>query len=132
MDTTPTVVIIEDSSTQSKLLAAQVSKYGINVICAEDGLQGLRIVDIVRPDLIVLDVNMPRMDGYQVCMRLKRDPNTRHIPVIMITSNDSSDDALKGLEAGADDYFPKDAFAFEHLLAALETLGFLGGRHADQ
>ena len=68
---------------------------------------------------------MPRMDGYQVCRRLKRDPNTSAIPVIMLTSNDSSDDAIKGLEAGADDYIPKDQFAYQHLLATLEVMGLV-------
>ena len=96
----------------------------------EDGVQGLRLVDIEQPDLIVLDVNMPKMDGYQVCRRLKRDPNTQHIPIVMLTSNDGTEDALKGLEAGADDYIPKDSFASEHLLSTLQALGLLGGDHA--
>jgi len=122
----PKVLIIEDSSTQAQLIAAQLSQHDISVICAEDGVQGLRLVDIEQPHLIVLDINMPKMDGYQVCRRLKRDPNTQHIPVVMLTSNDSSEDALKGLDAGADDYIPKDSFASEHLLSTLKTLGLLG------
>lgn len=125
MSKSSTVLIIEDSSTQAKLTAAQLSAYDINVVLAEDGVQGLRCVDAVEPDLIVLDVNLPKMDGYQVCYRLKRDENTKHIPVIMLTSNDSSEDALKGLAAGADDYIPKDVFAIQHLLSALVTLGLL-------
>ncbi|MBZ0303321.1 MAG: response regulator [Anaerolineae bacterium] len=132
MSNLPSVLIIEDSMTQAKRIAAQISRYDINVICAEDGLQGLRMVDIEPPNLIVLDINMPKMDGYQVCRRLKRDPNTQHIPIIMLTSNDSSEDALKGLEAGADDYIPKDAFASEHLLSVLGTMGLLGEAHVDQ
>jgi CheY-like chemotaxis protein len=121
----PTVLIIEDSATQAKLTAAQLSGYDINVVLAEDGVQGLRCVNTFPPDLIVLDVNLPKMDGYQVCQRLKRDENTKHIPVIMLTANDSSEDALKGLAVGADDYIPKDVFAIQHLLSALEMLGFL-------
>ena len=121
----PTVLIIEDSSTQAKLIAAQLSQYNVNVIWAEDGLQGLRMLEVEHPALVVLDINMPRMDGYQVCRRLKRDPNTSAIPVIMLTSNDSSDDAIKGLEAGADDYIPKDQFAYQHLLATLEVMGLV-------
>ena len=132
MHNSPTVLIIEDSTTQAKRIAAQMSRHDINVTCAEDGLQGLRMIDIEPPDLIVLDINMPKMDGYQVCRRLKRDPNTQHIPVIMLTSNDSSDDALKGLEAGADDYITKDAFASEHLLSVLETMGLLGESHVHK
>ena len=125
MSKSSTVLIIEDSSTQAQLTAAQLSAYDINVVLAEDGVQGLRCVDAVEPDLIVLDVNLPKMDGYQVCHRLKRDENTKHIPVIMLTSNDSSEDARKGLAAGADDYIPKDIFAIQHLLSALEMLGLL-------
>lgn len=127
-----TVLIIEDSTTQAKLTASQLSHYDINVVLAENGLQGLRYVDNFHPDLIVLDVNLPKMDGYQVCSRLKRDENTRHIPVIMMTANDSSDDALKGLEAGADDYIPKDMFAIKHLISALETMGLLTSDKAGQ
>jgi|SRR5690349_2178957 CheY-like chemotaxis protein len=125
MTSSATVLIIEDSATQAQLTAAQLSHYDINVVLARDGLQGLRCVEAVRPDLIVLDVNLPKMDGYQVCQRLKRDEDTRHIPIIMLTSNMSSEDALKGLAVGADDYIPKDVFAIQHLLSALESLGFL-------
>ncbi len=124
-DTTPTILIIEDSATQAKLTAAQLSSYDINVVLAEDGLQGLRLVVAYQPNLIVLDVNLPKMDGYQVCQRLKRDPETQNIPIIMLTSNDSSEDALRGMRAGADDYIPKDVFAIDHLLSTLEMLGFL-------
>jgi DNA-binding response OmpR family regulator len=125
MSESPRVLIIEDSTTQAQLTAAQLSQYNIDVMIAGDGLQGLRSVNTFRPHLIVLDINLPKMDGYQVCQRLKRDETTRHITVIMLTSNDSSKDALKGLAAGADDYIPKDVFAVQHLLAVLETLGFL-------
>ena len=63
-----------------------------------------------------------------MCQRLKRDPNTQNIPIIMLTANDSSEGALKGMEAGADDYIPKDVFAIDHLLSTLEMLGFLQTR----
>ena len=122
----PKVLIIEDSLTQAKLIAAQLSQYDVEVFCAEDGIQGLRLIDVQQPDIVVLDINMPKMDGYQVCQRLKRDPNTRDIPVVMLTSNDSSQDALKGLDAGADDYIPKDNFAYQHLLSTLKLMGLLG------
>ena len=125
MQDPPTVLIIEDSSTQAKLITAQLSAYNINVVLAQDGLQGLRCVDECHPNLIILDINLPKMDGYQVCHRLKRDENTKHIPVIMLTANDSSEAALKGLELGADDYIPKDTFAIEYLLSALQTMGLL-------
>lgn len=127
MSDLPKVLIVEDSLTQAKLIAAQLSPYDIEVVYAEDGLQGLRMIDDQQPDIIVLDINMPKMDGYQVCQRLKRDPNTQHIPVIMLTSNDTSMDAIKGLGVGADDYIPKDNFAYQHLLSTLEMMGLIGG-----
>ena len=120
-----TVLIIEDSSTQAKLTAGQLSSYDINVVIAEDGLQGLRCVDAFSPDLIILDVNLPKMDGYQVCSRLKRDEHTRHIPIIMLTSNASLEDERKGLAAGANEYISKSKFAVKHLLAALQSMGLL-------
>ena len=126
-----TVLIIEDSTTQAKLTAGQLSQYNIKVIIAEDGLQGLRCVDEYQPDLIVLDINLPKMDGYQVCYRLKRDESTRDIPVIMLTDNDGSQEAFKGLEAGAVDYIPKDRFAIKHLLSTLQMMGLLEVDEAD-
>lgn len=120
-----TVLIVEDSSTQARLTAGQLSQYNINVIIAEDGLQGLRFVDAFQPDLIILDINLPKLDGYQVCHRLKRDVNTKHIPIIMLTAKDTAEDALQGLESGADDYIPKDMFAISHLLTTLQTMGLL-------
>jgi CheY-like chemotaxis protein len=129
--TGPTVLIIEDSATQAKLTAGQLAQHKINVIIAEDGLEGLRCVDEHRPDLIVLDINLPKMDGYQVCQRLKRDETTRDIPIIMLTVNDGSQDAFKGLEAGAVDYIPKDRFAIKHLLSTLHMMGLLEVDEAD-
>lgn len=121
----PLVLLIEDSPTQAEEIASQISHYGIDVMVANDGLQGLRLVDSNRPDLILLDVNLPKMDGYQVCHRLKRDPDTKSIPVVMLTVASGSDDTLKGLEAGADDYIPKDAFAVENLTGTLRSLGLI-------
>jgi len=121
----PTVLIIEDSTTQAKLTAGQLAQHAINVLIAEDGLEGLRCVDEHRPDLIVLDINLPKMDGYQVCYRLKRDETTRDIPIVMLTDNDDSQNAFKGLEAGAVDYIPKDRFAIKHLLSTLQMMGLL-------
>lgn len=85
------------------------------------GLTALRMVDELHPDLVVLDVNLPKMDGYQVCRRIKRDPNTAGIPVIMLTVADSSGATMTGLEAGADDYIPKDIFANENLISTLQA-----------
>jgi DNA-binding response OmpR family regulator len=122
MTDSPLVLIVEDSPTQAKKIAANLVKHGFRIVIAEDGVAGLQAVDEHQPQLIVLDVNLPRMDGYQVCYRLKRDPNTAHIPIIMLTVADSSEATLKGLEAGADDYIPKDVFAEENLVSTLRAL----------
>ena len=123
--TLPTILIVEDSATQAKQLAAQLAKHGLNILIAEDGPDGLRAVDEHHPDAVILDVNLPTMTGYQVCRRLKRDEATSDIPVIMLTSSDSSDDTLRGLNVGATDYIPKDSFATENLVATLQAIGIL-------
>ena len=118
-------VIVEDSPTQARQIKANLERFNVESIIAPDGPDGLRAVDEHQPDLVVLDVNLPTMDGFQVCRRLKRDPATANIPVIMLTMEDNSEATLEGLEAGADDYIPKDMFAAENLLSTLEALGLL-------
>jgi DNA-binding response OmpR family regulator len=121
MDKTPLVLIVEDSPTQAKGIAAMLENHRVRTIIASDGLQGLCAASEQQPDLVILDVNLPQMDGYQVCRRLKRDKNTAHIPVVMLTVSDSSEATVQGLEVGADDYIPKDTWASENLLMALRA-----------
>lgn len=128
MKKVPLALIVEDSPTQAKQIAANLSSCGFRTHIATDGPEALRAVDDHQPDLVVLDVNLPTMDGYQVCRRLKRDPNTAHIPVVMLTVADGSEATLQGLEAGADDYIPKDVFATENLIVTLKGLGLLPER----
>ena len=125
MNNTRTVLIIEDSKTQADQVAYHLSKHDLDVIIAADGLQGLRLVNAYQPDLIVLDVNMPKLNGYQVCRRLKRDPETMGIPVIMLTSATEFDETQTGYQVGADEYIAKDMFAMERLLTTIEAMGFL-------
>mgnify|MGYP005844620755 CR=1 FL=1 len=125
MSEAPLALIVEDSPTQAKQIAANLASHNIRTVIAYDGPEGLRAVDEYQPDLVVLDVNLPTMDGFQVCRRLKRDPNTRHIPVVMLTAADDSEATLQGLEAGADDYIPKDMFASENLTSTLVALGIV-------
>ena len=109
-------------------IAANLAKHGVRTLIAGDGPEGLRVVSEHQPDLVVLDVNLPTMDGYQVCRRLKRDPRTMHIPVIMLTELEGSGATLRGLQAGADDYIPKDVFATENLVATLRALALAASR----
>lgn len=121
----PTILLVEDSPTQSQQLAAQLSRYDIEVIIADDGAQGLRIVSIMKPNLIVLDVNMPKMNGYQMCQRIQRDSETSNIPVILFTADDSPEAIQKGLEVGADGYIVKGETAMQNLLNILVSYGLL-------
>ena len=121
MDKKPLVLIVEDSPTQAKSIAAMLENHRVQTIIASDGLQGLCAASEQQPDLVILDVNLPQMDGYQVCRRLKRDKNTAHIPVIMLTVSDSSEATVQGLEVGADDYIPKDNWATENLFTSLRA-----------
>ncbi len=121
MDKLPLVLIIEDSPTQAQRIAAALTSRHVQTVIAADGVEGLCAASEQQPDLIVLDVNLPSMDGYQVCRRLKRDRNTRNVPVVMLTTSDSAEATVLGLEAGADDYISKDVWATENLLTTLST-----------
>lgn len=119
------VLLIEDSKTQAAQIKATLESVGLEVRVAYDGQEGLREVMERRPDLIVLDVKLPGMDGFQVCRRLKRTPETQNIPIIMLTEKDGAQATMSGIQAGADDYIPKDIFATEHLVNTLQQLGIV-------
>lgn len=119
------VLLIEDSKTQAAQIKTTLEGLGMQVRVAHDGLDGIRSVMDKHPSLIVLDVKLPGMDGYQVCRRLKRSPDTQNIPIIMLTEKDGAQATMSGLQAGADDYIPKDIFATEHLVNTLQQLGLM-------
>lgn len=119
------VLLVEDSKTQAAQIAEMLESVGLRVRVAYDGPDGLREAMDNPPSLIVLDVKLPTMDGFQVCRRLKRSPTTQDIPVIMLTEKAGPKATMSGLRAGADDYIPKDIFASEHLMETLEELGIL-------
>ncbi len=119
------VLLIEDSKTQAAQIKATLESLGLEVRIAYDGLDGIRSVMEKHPGLIVLDVKLPGMDGFQVCRRLKRSPDTAAIPIIMLTERDEAQSTMSGLQAGADDYIPKDIFATEHLMTTLQEMGLL-------
>ncbi len=119
------VLLVEDSRTQAAQIKETLESVGLKVRVAYDGPEGLREALENPPALVVLDVKLPTMDGFQVCRRLKRNPATQHIPVIMLTEKASAKATMSGLQAGADDYIPKDIFASEHLINTLHELGVL-------
>lgn len=120
-----TILVVEDSATQALHLRTLLEQQGLDVLWARDGAQGVQLARQQRPDLIVLDIQMPEMNGFEVCQRLKETAETADIPVIMFTRYDDARSVLSGLERGAIDYIPKDAFAEAVLLETLREMGFL-------
>jgi two-component system phosphate regulon response regulator PhoB len=103
----PTVLLVEDEPAQRELLAYNLEAEGFDVITADNGEDGLILVDENDPDLIVLDWMMPQLSGIEVCRRLKSNSKTRQIPVIMLSARAEEVDRVRGLETGADDYVVK-------------------------
>ena len=103
----PTVLLVEDEPAQREMLAYNLEAEGFDVITADNGEDGLILVDENDPDLIVLDWMMPQLSGIEVCRRLKSNSKTRQIPVIMLSARAEEVDRVRGLETGADDYVVK-------------------------
>ncbi len=102
-----TILVVDDSELNRMMMESFIDPLGHEVIQAADGREALERVKTVHPDLILLDVMMPEMDGFEVCRRLKSNPETRVIPVIIITALDKTEDNVKGIEAGADDFLTR-------------------------
>jgi DNA-binding response OmpR family regulator len=120
-----TVLIVEDSITQAQSIRAMLEQNNLNIICAYDGMNGLRKAQEIHPDLIVMDVNMPNLNGFQVVRALKNDPKTADIPIVMLTSKDTPESLMLGLGMGVLDYIPKDAFAMSVLIETIRQMGLL-------
>jgi diguanylate cyclase (GGDEF)-like protein len=101
------VLVIDDSEAIRSLLRARLSCEPVELFFAVGGQEGLEMAPRVLPDLILLDIDMPELDGYEVCRRLKLDPITEAIPVIFLTGAASTEDKIRGLELGATDYITK-------------------------
>ncbi|WP_032139449.1 PleD family two-component system response regulator [Rickettsia tamurae] len=102
-----TILVIDDIETNIKLLTAKLLKEYYTVLTANSGKEALAILKKGKIDIILLDVMMPEMDGFEVCKTIKTDPETTHIPVVMVTALSDIDDRVKGLEAGADEFLTK-------------------------
>jgi CheY-like chemotaxis protein len=107
MHYTPRVLIVDDDPTARKVLQSILEPEGYEFVLAGDGVEGLDRAVEAPPDLILLDILMPRMDGFEVCRRLRVNPDLAEIPILILTALDDSDSRLKGIEAGADDIIPK-------------------------
>jgi len=104
---TARVLVVDDVLPNVKLLEARLSSEYFHVVTAYSGQEALDKAFANPPDIVLLDVMMPQMDGFEACRRLKADPRTCHVPVIMVTALSASEDRVRGLEAGADDYVTK-------------------------
>jgi len=104
---TARVLVVDDIPANVKLLEARLSAEYFDVVTAMSGAEALAICERAECDLVLLDVMMPDMDGFEVCRRLKTNTATHHIPVVMVTALDQSSDRVRGLEAGADDFLTK-------------------------
>jgi putative two-component system response regulator len=106
-DRTPVVLVVDDSAANRELIEACLAEVDCQVRGAEDGSSALASIASSAPDLVLLDVQMPGMDGYEVCQRIKSTPRGRLLPVVMITSLSNTSDRVQALESGADDYMSK-------------------------
>src|SRR5713101_1015289 len=104
---TARVLVVDDVPANVKLLEARLSAEYFDVVTAMSGEEALAICERADCDIVLLDVMMPDMDGFEVCRRLKTSPTTHHLPVVMVTALDQPSDRVKGLEAGADDFLTK-------------------------
>jgi len=115
------VLIVEDSPTQAMRARLILEKAGYVVRTSDDGEEGLKTALQMSPDLIITDVRMPKMDGYQLCSKLRAFSKTRNIPVVMLTVKDDVMDIIKGLESGADGFITKP-FEAETLLQRISVI----------
>lgn len=121
---TKNILFIEDESTLQKTVSAALEQEGIGVISALDGEIGLRLAREKNPDLILLDLILPKMDGFEVLKALKSDPAYSHIPVIVLTNLESNDDIERALSLGARSYLIKANYALPQIVEKIKT--FLG------
>ncbi len=118
---TARVLVVDDLLPNIKLLEVRLSAEYFDVRTATNGPDAIEICERGDCDMVLLDVMMPGMDGFEVCRRLKSSPNTAHLPVVMVTALDQPADRLKGLEAGADDFLTKPVNEVQ-LLARVKSL----------
>src|SRR3954452_2726285 len=104
---TARILVVDDIPSNVKLLEARLSAEYFDVVTATSGAEALAICERAECDVVLLDVMMPDMDGFEVCRRLKSNPKTHHIPVVMVTALDQPSDRVTGLESGADDFLTK-------------------------
>jgi two-component system phosphate regulon response regulator PhoB len=124
------IVVIEDEPNILEVLAYNLKREGFQVVAVEDGEEGLTLVRQEAPDLVLLDLMLPGLDGIEVCRRIKTDPVTRSTPIIMVTAKDEESDVVLGLGVGADDYIAKP-FSPRELIARVQAVLRRGPRREE-
>jgi twitching motility two-component system response regulator PilG len=114
------VMVIDDSKTIRRTAETLLTKAGCDVLTAENGFEALPIISAQHPDILFIDIMMPRLDGYQTCSLIKNNAKFQHTPVIMLSSKDGLFDRAKGRVVGAEQYLTKP-FTREDLLGAIRT-----------
>lgn len=114
-----TVLLVEDSIPTRKMIAELLTKQGLKVEVASDGIQALEVLPTLNPDLVILDIIMPKMNGYEVCRKIKSNPKTKNIPVIICSSKGEDFDRYWGIKQGADAYIAKP-FKEKELIATIK------------
>jgi len=111
-----TIMLIEDEAALAKIISEELTDAGFSVILAYDGIEGLNLVKTHKPDLVLLDLLLPKKHGFDVLKELKTIPDTMTIPVIILTLLGSDEDISKGLELGADDYLVKSQYSINEII----------------
>lgn len=116
-----TILLVEDNEMNRDMLSRRLSRKGFRIITAEDGRQGVELAAAERPDLILMDMSLPVMDGWEATRTLKRTPELRDIPVIALTAHAMAGDAERAFEAGCDEFDTKPV-VLERLLHKMQSL----------
>ena len=125
----PKILLVEDNEMNRDMLSRRLQRKGYEVVLAVDGQSGVEMTKTEAPDLVLMDMSLPVLDGWEATRRLKADAATRHIPVIALTAHAMSSDREKALEAGCDDYDTKPV-ELARLLGKIEAL-LSGGQAAS-
>jgi CheY-like chemotaxis protein len=127
-----TVLIVEDSPVQALALIQLLEQQGLRVFCAPNGNDGVLLAKTRQPNLIILDIQMPGMNGLEACHIIRNDPTTRDIPIIFLTAHYKPELMQEGMGDGAIDFIPKDAFSDIVLLKTLYQLGVISNPEAEE